>query len=98
MKRLLLEVMRLIIILIGSVWILIMNVIEQLEPDFNSITVHSRLLVHHYMCTNLLLLDETVASRAVFVIVSGSDGWKRFWSELNNSKTVRDRPYVSFGS
>ena len=50
----------------------------------------------------LLPLDEAIASRAVFAIVSGS-GWqtggrKRFWSQLNNSNTVRDRPYVSMGS
>ena len=45
-----------------------------------------------------LPLDEVVASRAVFVIVSRSDGRKRFWSQLNNSKTVRDRPYVSIRS
>ena len=35
-----------------------------------------------------LLLDEAVAFRAVFAIVSGSDGrtdwWKRFWSQLSN--------------
>ena len=38
----------------------------------------------------LLPLDEAIASRAVFVIVSASDGRadgrKRFWSQLNNSK------------
>ena len=45
-----------------------------------------------------LPLDEAIASRAVFVIVSGSDGRKRFWSQLNYPKTVRDRPYVSMGS
>ena len=37
-----------------------------------------------------LPLDEAIASRAVSVIVSGSDGRadgrKRFWSQLNNSK------------
>ena len=31
-----------------------------------------------------LLLDEAIASGAVFVIVSGSDGQKRFGSQLNN--------------
>ena len=40
----------------------------------------------------LLPLDETVAYRAVFVIVSGPDEWmggrKRFGGQLNNSKTV----------
>ena len=45
-------------------------------------------------------LDE--ASIAVFVIVSGSDGRadgrKRFWSQLNSSKTVRVRPYMSMGA
>ena len=44
-----------------------------------------------------LQLDEAVASRAAFVIVSGVDGQKRFWSQLNISKTVRDRLYVTMG-
>ena len=44
-----------------------------------------------------LPLDVAVASRAVFVIVSGSGGRERFWSQLNNSKTVRDRPCVNRG-
>ena len=40
-------------------------------------------------------LDEAIASRAVFVIVSGSDGRaETLLGQLNNSKTVRDRPYV----
>ena len=43
-------------------------------------------------------LDEATVSRVVFVIVSGSDGRKCFWSQLNNSKAVRDRRYVSMGS
>ena len=37
-----------------------------------------------------LPFDEAVFYRAVFVIVSGADGrtdgWKRFWSQLTNSK------------
>ena len=41
----------------------------------------------------LLPLDETVASTAVFVVVSRANGRKRFWGQLNNSKAVRDRPY-----
>ena len=41
--------------------------------------------------STLLSFDEAIASRAVFVIVFMSDGRKRFWSELSNSKTVRDR-------
>ena len=46
-----------------------------------------------------LLLNKAIASRAVIVIVSDSDGGqKRFCSQLNNSKTVRDRPYASVGS
>ena len=47
-----------------------------------------------------LPLDEAVAFRAVFAIVSGSDGGggrERFRRQLNNHKTVRDRPYVSIG-
>ena len=51
---------------------------------------------------NFLPLDEAIASRAVVVIVSGSDGRtggrKHFWNQLNNSKTVRYRPDVSMGS
>ena len=43
-----------------------------------------------------LPLDEAIASRSVFVIIPGSDrqvdGRQRFWIQLNNSKTVRDRP------
>ena len=39
-----------------------------------------------------LPLDETIASRAVFVIVSGSDGGtggrKRFWNQLNNLQLI----------
>ena len=42
-------------------------------------------------------LDKAIASRAVFVVVSRSDG-NAFESQLNNLKTVRDRPYVSMGS
>ena len=38
----------------------------------------------------ILPLDEVA-----FVILSGSDGRKCFWSQLNNSKMVRDRPCVS---
>ena len=45
---------------------------------------------------SLLPLDEAIASTAIFVCAS--DGRKRFWSQLNNSKTVRDRPYVSWGA
>ena len=50
----------------------------------------------------LLPLDEAIASRALFVIVSRldelADGSKRFWGQLNNSKTVTDRQYVAMGS
>ena len=53
--------------------------------------------ITHYNENNLPL-DEVVASRAVFVNVSGSDGRKRFWNQLNNSKTVSYKPYVSIGS
>ena len=42
--------------------------------------------------------DEEIAARLVFVNVSGSDGGKRFWSQLKNSKTVRDGPYLSIWS
>ena len=45
----------------------------------------------------LLPLDEAVASRVVTVIIYRSDGWKRLWSQQNNSKMVRDIPYVSIG-
>ena len=52
-------------------------------------------------CVDFLPIDEAVASRAVFGIVSASDGRTggrkcSFWIQLNNSKTVRDRPYVSY--
>ena len=48
---------------------------------------------------HFLPFDEAIASRgAVFVIVSGSDWRKLVWSQLNNLKTVTDRPYVSMGS
>ena len=57
--------------------------------------------LHHFRCHlglsglwltyNFLPLDEAIAYTAVFVIVL-SDG--RFWIQLNNSKTVRDRPYA----
>ena len=41
-----------------------------------------------------LLCNEAEASKAVFVIVSRSDGWAEMLSEpLNNSKTVCDRPH-----
>ena len=49
------------------------------------------------MCL-FLPLDEAVASRAVIVIVSGSDGNVFFLSQLDDSKTVRAKPYVSMGS
>ena len=46
-----------------------------------------------------LPLDEAIASTAVFVIISGSDGRaETVWSKLNKSKTVWDRPYVSTGA
>ena len=48
--------------------------------------------------SSFLPLDEVIVSRAVFVIVFGSDGRKHLWSQLNNPKTVRDRPYVSMGN
>ena len=54
-------------------------------------------------CVFVLPLDEVVTSRAVIVIVSGSNGRtsgraQTLWSPLNNSKTVPDRQYVSTGS
>ena len=45
-----------------------------------------------------LPVDDAIASRVVIVIVSGSEGRKRFGRQLNISKTVRDRPHVSMGS
>ena len=49
-----------------------------------------------------LSLDEAIACTAVVAIVSESDerarGRKRFWSQLSNSKLVRDRRYVLMGS
>ena len=57
---------------------------------------------HRYSLSNLrflsvLLFDEAIASRVVFVI-SRADGQRRFWNQLNNSKTISARPYVSMGS
>ena len=52
---------------------------------------------------HFLPLDDAIASKEVFVIIALSgldgrtDGRKRFWSQLNNFKTVRDRLYVSMG-
>ena len=51
---------------------------------------YDRMIVYNQgSVSQSLPLDEAVASRAVFVVVSGSDGradWlKRFWSQLNNS-------------
>ena len=40
----------------------------------------------------------TIVVMTLFVIVSRSGGQKRSWSQRNNSKTVRDRPYVSIWS
>ena len=64
-----------------------------------------RLQISFNQCSSRLIenmaflpLDEAVASRAVFVIVSGADGLTGLWGQLNNSKTVRDIPYVSVGS
>ena len=37
-------------------------------------------------------------SMTVFVIVSGSDGRKRYQSHRNNSKATRARPYVLWGA
>ena len=67
--------------------------------DFERVMVYERAV---QSSASFLPLYETVASGAVFDIVSGSgrraDGWKCFWSQLNNSKTIRDRPHVSIGS
>ena len=52
----------------------------------------------HVVDSDLTSNRVRVASRVVFVIVSGSDGRKPFWRQLNNSKMVTDRPYVSIGS
>ena len=64
-----------------------------------TVTFMIRLMPSRGFVHPFLPLDEAVASRAVFVIASGSDGRaERLWSQLNNSKTVRDRPYASMGS
>ena len=46
-------------------------------------------------------LDDAIACKAVFVIVSASDGRTggrtSSWSQLNNSKMIRDRLNVSMG-
>ena len=45
-----------------------------------------------------LAIDEAIASRVVIVIMSGSDGQAEMLLELNNSKPVIDRQYVSIGN
>ena len=48
-------------------------------------------LFHFYRSTKLV-------SRAVIIIVSGADGRKRLWIQVNNLKAIRDRSYVSMRS
>ena len=42
-----------------------------------------------------LSLDEAIASRAAFASYPGRTGGNAFGVKLNDTKTVRDRPYVS---
>ena len=67
------------------------NGLTDLEKVYSFGKGDSSALSVHYI-NGYLPLDKAIASRAVFVIVSESDGWKIFCSQLNNSKTVRDRP------
>ena len=65
-------------------------------PITTAFTFYKLLAGSVYLLLLLLLpLDEALASRTVFVIVSGR---KCFWSQLNNSKTVTDGPYMLMGS
>ena len=56
-------------------------------------------LLHQFSSLELVF-RRLLSSWAVIVIsvsdwLGQTDGRKRFWSHVNNSKTVRDRPYVS---
>ena len=70
---------------------------QHVWPICNAQSDHCNNVVRRPITLASLPLDEAVASRAVFAIVSRSSrqaiGRKRFWSQLNNSQTVRDRPF-----
>ena len=65
--------------------------LEKLVPLTNTCLVSSNntlSLRRFAQSLSVFALNEAVASWAVFVIVSGTGGRKRFWSQLNNSKTA----------
>ena len=69
--------------------------------DTGEIVINNKVDKSISSTVRFLPLGEAIASRAVFVAVSESDGQaggNTFWSQINNSKTVRDRPYISIGS
>ena len=54
-----------------------------------------------YLCVIILAArrsDSFLGGICHRIRVGRADGWERFWSQLNNWKTVRDRPHVSIGS
>ena len=68
-----------------------------IERGYGSINLIDRISNNYvqFRIYPFLPLDEAIASRAVFVIIFESGGRKCFWSQPNNSKTVRDRPCVN---
>ena len=64
--------------------------------------IMSQIFAYHPLLTGTLAehfcrATKAIASIVVIVVVFRSDG-KRFWSQLDNSNTVGDRPYVSIGA
>ena len=68
------------------------EILEELQRLTAGATTKTTVEMRRCFLSVLLPFDETIDSIAVFVIGSGSDGWKRFRSQLNNSKMVRYRP------
>ena len=52
----------------------------------------------HYDYHLLSLYEAELPERYLLSYLGRAGGWKRFRSQLNNSKTVRNTPYVSIGS
>ena len=76
---------------------------DNLPDEFDAIVLGTGVdVVIRFVVVIFIVHDEAEDSGAVFVIVSRSDGQvdgrqKRFWSQLNNSKTVRDRnPWTGY--
>ena len=73
----------------------ISKVISRFSGDSNIIDDVMGRYCSIHVTLPFLSLDEAIASWAVFVIVSGSDGQA---DERTETLLVRDRPYVSMGS